>query len=223
MNFWKQSMVLFVRLVEFVFSNSFFVRFISLHVIKYNYKLTQQKLSYFIINKNLMNSEDAQKNNHEINNKSLEKSISSSDLDEDELESEKNIDYDLNEHIDCRDSVNKWLDAEVIGLRNNEIRVHFTGWSNKYDEWIEKNSDRVLKQWQKGMEFHLNNRLDVKDEMGKWLEARVIDVLQILLQSLKLFFKMSPSEIKVHFYNYSSKFDIWLEKNSGFLFRGSLF
>jgi len=75
-------------------------------------------------------------------------------------------------------------------LRNNEIRVHYTGWSNKYDEWIEKDSERILKQCKlirglwvcmsfigtKGKKFRLNNRIDANDENGKWLEARVVDV-----------------------------------------------
>ena len=31
-------------------------------------------------------------------------------------------------------------------MRNDEIRVHYTGWSIKYDEWVVKNSERVQKQ-----------------------------------------------------------------------------
>ena len=37
----------------------------------------------------------------------------SDDLDESDSESE---DFQLNEHVDCRDSVNKWLDAEIIAV-----------------------------------------------------------------------------------------------------------
>ena len=37
----------------------------------------------------------------------------SDDLDESDSES---VDFQLNEHIDCRDSVNKWLDAEIIAV-----------------------------------------------------------------------------------------------------------
>ena len=31
-------------------------------------------------------------------------------------------------------------------MRTNEIRVHFTGWANKFDEWISRTSDRIQKQ-----------------------------------------------------------------------------
>jgi len=109
----------------------------------------------------------------------------SDDLDESDSESEA-LNFEINEHVDCRDSVNKWLNAEIIA----EIRVHYTGWSNKYDEWIEKDSERILKQCKlirglwvcmsfigtKGKKFRLNNRIDANDENGKWLEARVVDV-----------------------------------------------
>lgn len=60
----------------------------------------------------------------------------------------------------------------------------------------------------------------MKDEQGKWLEARVIEVNFFEIFRKKKNFlhlkKINPSEIKVHFYNYSNKFDVWLEKNSGF-------
>jgi len=49
--------------------------------------------------------------------------------------------------------------------------VHFTGWPYKFDEWIEASSDRLLKQWRRGTPVRLNNRLDVRDLKGKWLEA----------------------------------------------------
>jgi hypothetical protein len=35
-------------------------------------------------------------------------------------------------------------------VRKDDIRVHYTGWSQKFDEWIDKKSDRILKQWKKG-------------------------------------------------------------------------
>lgn len=74
------------------------------------------------------------------------------------------------------------------------LRVHFTGWSYKYDEWIDERSDRVLKQWRRGMPFRINNRIDVKDVKGKWLEARIIHIV--------------PDQyMTVHFKGWSSKWD----------------
>lgn len=55
--------------------------------------------------------------------------------------------YYIGENIDCQDTVKKWLNAEIVSVRHNphEIRVHFSGWSQKYDEWISIDSNRILK------------------------------------------------------------------------------
>jgi hypothetical protein len=52
--------------------------------------------------------------------------------------------------------------------------VHFSNFGAKYDDWIEQDSPRLQKQWQRGDMFKLNNRIDVKDTQNNWLEARVI-------------------------------------------------
>ena len=75
------------------------------------------------------------------------------------------------------------------------FKVHFTGWSSKYDEWIEENSDRIVKQWKRGAPLLLNNRLDVRDIKGKWLEAQVIQI------------ELENSLFVVHFKGFSSKWD----------------
>ena len=43
------------------------------------------------------------------------------------------------------------------------MKVHFSGWSNKYDEWVEENSPRLMRQWRRGQALQLNNRVDVQD------------------------------------------------------------
>ena len=56
------------------------------------------------------------------------------------------------------------------------MKVHFTGWSYKYDEWIDEGSERVLKQWRRGQSLKVGHRLDVRDVKGKWLEAVVVHI-----------------------------------------------
>lgn len=73
--------------------------------------------------------------------------------------------------------------------------MHFTGWSHRHDEWVDSASGRVLKQWRRGRPLLPNNRLDVKDVKGKWLEARVVEV------------SPSGSHFKVHFVGWVSKWD----------------
>jgi hypothetical protein len=77
------------------------------------------------------------------------------------------------------------------------VKVHFTGWSTKYDEWIDVHSDRIIKQWVRGNPFQRNQRLDVKDEKNKWLEAHILEVV--------------PGDyIKIHYKGWSSKFDEYI-------------
>ena len=67
--------------------------------------------------------------------------------------------FEIGDHVDCRDQVGKWCNAEIVAVifpfsflqkRANLVKVHFTGWSAKYDEWIDINSDRIVAQWMRG-------------------------------------------------------------------------
>lgn len=46
---------------------------------------------------------------------------SSSELEEDSEEEISPPEFQLNEHIDCCDSVNKWLDAEIIAVKKKHL------------------------------------------------------------------------------------------------------
>jgi len=51
--------------------------------------------------------------------------------------------FELEEHIDCLDTVNHWLNAIIVNIRDDHLRVHYNGWAAKFDEWLPKNSDRI--------------------------------------------------------------------------------
>ena len=61
-------------------------------------------------------------------------------------------------------------------MKKDYLRIHYSGWHEKYDEWILKNSRRVQHQWAPGFDFRLNNRIDILDERNKWLEAKIIEI-----------------------------------------------
>ena len=50
----------------------------------------------------------------------------------------------MNKEIDCQDTCNKRLNAEIMDLKDSKYLVHFTGFNNKYDEWIPIDSERIL-------------------------------------------------------------------------------
>ena len=77
--------------------------------------------------------------------------------------------FHAGENVDVLDSVNKWMNAEVMFVCPASIYIHYTGWSIKYDEEVPLNSARVLKQWQPGKHVHLNNRVDAYHPRGGWL------------------------------------------------------
>jgi len=152
--------------------------------------------------------------------------------------------WTLHEHIDCKDPYKKWLDAVIIDLKilngaegatqsapNVDIKVSYTEFSEKYDEWIVAKdiSGRVLKQWEAPSksgtgavgaqeeqlnfdELNINNRIDVYDtSKSKWREARVIDIQRVESSSLDDGSHQGSQaiiqSIKVHFKGLHSKFD----------------
>ena len=85
--------------------------------------------------------------------------------------------------MDCLDEIDDWRNGEIVAIQAEKVKVHFTGFSSNYDLWIEKGSERLLKQWTHGKELKLNNRIDVLDSVPeaskskrkpKWGKARVI-------------------------------------------------
>jgi hypothetical protein len=111
----------------------------------------------------------------------------------------------VGEHVDCLDTVNKWCNAEIKKLdpTNKRVFVHYTGFSAKYDEWMDyepgDNKLKILKQWRRPDKFLMYQRLDILDKKGKWLEANIVDI--------KTDASGSQSSIKVHFKGFTPKWD----------------
>ena len=49
----------------------------------------------------------------------------------------------VNNRLDVLDERNEWLEARVIGVDGNSIRIHYKGFVAKYDETIVLPSERV--------------------------------------------------------------------------------
>lgn len=45
--------------------------------------------------------------------------------------------------IDVKDTIDQWLEAEVINVHENQVYVHYNGWGRRWDEWIDMNSPRI--------------------------------------------------------------------------------
>ena len=55
--------------------------------------------------------------------------------------------FEIGEWVDVKDTIDNWLEAQIINIRtiNNktQILVHYSGWGNRWDEWIDIKSSRI--------------------------------------------------------------------------------
>ena len=49
----------------------------------------------------------------------------------------------IGQWIDVKDTIDQWLEAEVINVRESQVFVHYNGWGRRWDEWIDMNSPRI--------------------------------------------------------------------------------
>lgn len=50
---------------------------------------------------------------------------------------------EVGQWIDVKDTIDQWLEAQVIRVRNNQAYVHYNGWGTRWDEWIDFSSPRI--------------------------------------------------------------------------------
>ena len=51
----------------------------------------------------------------------------------------------VGEWIDCVDTANKWLCAQVLQVEGSRVYVRYSGWSDKWNEWHDMSSPKILK------------------------------------------------------------------------------
>ena len=51
--------------------------------------------------------------------------------------------YEIGEWVDVKDTINQWLEAQIIKVQNNKAYVHYNGWGTRWDEWIDFSSPRM--------------------------------------------------------------------------------
>jgi hypothetical protein len=45
--------------------------------------------------------------------------------------------------VDAKDTVDQWLEAQVVDVAAGQVFIHYNGWPSRWDEWIEFNSPRI--------------------------------------------------------------------------------
>jgi len=51
--------------------------------------------------------------------------------------------YQLGQWVDVKDTINQWLEAQVIDIRPNQVCIHYNGWGSQWDEWLDNDSPRI--------------------------------------------------------------------------------
>lgn len=55
------------------------------------------------------------------------------------------IKYEKGQWLDAQDSIDQWLEAQVIQVNNekSEVYIHYNGWGARWDEWLNFSSPRL--------------------------------------------------------------------------------
>ena len=51
--------------------------------------------------------------------------------------------YEVGEWVDAKDTIEQWLEAQVMQLNNGKAYIHYNGWESRWDEWIDIHSGRL--------------------------------------------------------------------------------
>jgi hypothetical protein len=51
--------------------------------------------------------------------------------------------YIKGQWVDVKDTIDQWLEAQIIDIREDKVYIHYNGWGNRWDEWIDVNSPRI--------------------------------------------------------------------------------
>lgn len=51
--------------------------------------------------------------------------------------------WQVGQWLDVKDTINQWLEAEVLEADEARVFIHYNGWGSVWDEWIENDSPRL--------------------------------------------------------------------------------
>ena len=52
-------------------------------------------------------------------------------------------DFEDGDIIDCKDTMGDWYESVVLDVKDDQVLIHYEGWPNVWDEWIDKSSSRL--------------------------------------------------------------------------------
>jgi len=69
--------------------------------------------------------------------------FSNSDVDPFDLFNFRQRKFIKGQWVDVKDTIEQWLEAQIIDVKDNQVYIHYNGWGTRWDEWINIDSDRI--------------------------------------------------------------------------------
>jgi hypothetical protein len=92
-----------------------------------------------VLVQNFNNFKEILKNQNQISNNDYEKTQSLYEI----HNKNQNIKYKVGQWVDVKDSVDQWIEAQIIDIKENKAHIKFLGWGRNWNEWIKLDSDRI--------------------------------------------------------------------------------
>jgi hypothetical protein len=73
--------------------------------------------------------------NSKINDNDSDNSLDCFDFEKRELK--------VGQWVDVKDTINQWLEAQVVEVGDGKAFIHYNGWGTRWDEWVEMSSQRI--------------------------------------------------------------------------------
>jgi hypothetical protein len=89
----------------------------------------------------------------------------------------------------------QWWPAEIVDERCDLTKIHYVGWGNDWDEWVEPHRIRVAPQRQSTRSLRPDDPADVLWE-GKWWPATIL--------------KRQGNRFYIHYDGYGQSWDEWV-------------
>ncbi|XP_069106906.1 PHD finger protein 20-like protein 1 isoform X2 [Argopecten irradians] len=81
------------------------------------------------------------------------------------------------EKVEAMDFMKKWYSAKIVDIDEDEgtVLIHFEGWNQRYDEWVEMTSDKLRPKMRHSGRKEKKKRLSGEYKLGELVYARWTD------------------------------------------------
>jgi hypothetical protein len=78
----------------------------------------------------------------------------------------------VGDKIESKEKSGKWSPATVLAVKDGQVRVHYDGWSDAWDEWVTPDRTRVVPK--AGGDFAVGTSVDVHEKRTRWTPGKIL-------------------------------------------------